>query len=58
MLPYDELVKLAGFAPIGATGTEKEVIDRAWRMAVQYRDDAARRGEPPDIGEKPPELAA
>jgi len=57
MLPYDELVKLARFCANQArTTTEKEVADRAWHLAVQYRDDAAKLGEPPDIGEKPPGL--
>ena len=57
MLPYDELVKLARFCANQArTTTEKEVANRAWHLAVQYRDDAAKLGEPPDIGEKPPGL--
>jgi len=25
----------------------------AWRLAVEYRDQAAKLGEPPYIGEKP-----
>jgi hypothetical protein len=57
MLPYDELVKLARFCANQArTTTEKDVASRAWRLAVQYRDDAAKLGEPPNIGEKPPHL--
>ena len=57
MLPYDELVKLARFCANQArTTTEKDVASRAWRLAVQYRDDAAKLGEPPNIGEKPPHV--
>ena len=58
MLPYDELVKLARFCANQAwTTTEEVVASRAWRLAVQYREDAAKLGEPPDIGEKPPHVA-
>ena len=54
MLPYNELVKLARFCANQArTTTEKDVASRAWRLAVQYREDAAKLGEPPDIGEIP-----
>jgi hypothetical protein len=57
MLQYNELVKLARFcADQARTSTEKDVASRAWRLAVQYREDAARLGEPPDIGVKPPHL--
>jgi hypothetical protein len=57
MLPYDELVKLALFCANQArTANEKEVCSRAWRVAVQYREDAAKLGEPPDIGEAPSDL--
>jgi hypothetical protein len=52
MMPYEELVKLARFcAKEARTSTEKEVRSRAWRLAVQYREDAAKVGEPPDIGD-------
>ena len=48
MLQYNELVKLARFcADQARTSTEKDVASRAWRLAVQYREDAARLGEPP-----------
>jgi hypothetical protein len=57
MLPYHELVKLALFCANQArTANEKDVCSRAWRLAVQYRDDAAKLGEPPDIGEAPSDL--
>jgi hypothetical protein len=57
MMPYEELVKLARFcAKEARTSTEKEVRSRAWRLAVQYREDAAKVGEPPDIGETPSDL--
>ena len=46
MLSYDELVKLARFCANQApTVTEKVVRARAWRLAVQYREDAAKLGE-------------
>jgi hypothetical protein len=54
MLSHDELVELARFCANQArTATEKVVRARAWRLAVQYREDAAKLGEPPDIGEIP-----
>jgi hypothetical protein len=57
MLSYDELVKLARFcADQARTGTEKDVRTRAWRLAVEYREDAAKLGQPPDIGEIPSDL--
>ena len=57
MLPYDELAKLARFCANQArTATEKEVRSRAWRLAIQYREDATKLGEPPDIGETPSDL--
>jgi hypothetical protein len=57
MLPYEELVKLARFcADQARTASEKDVRSRAWRLAVQYREDAAKVGEPPDIGEIPSDL--
>jgi hypothetical protein len=57
MLAYGELVKLALFCANQArTTTEKEVRSRAWRLALQYREDAAKLGKPPDIGEAPSDL--
>ena len=57
MLAYGELVKLALFCANQArTTTEKEVRSRAWRLALQYREDAAKFGKPPDIGEAPSDL--
>jgi hypothetical protein len=57
MLSYDELAKLARFCANQArTVTEKKVRALAWRAAVEYREDAARLGEPPDIGEIPSDL--
>ena len=57
MLSYDELVRLARFCANQArTSTEEAVRIRAWRLAVQYREDAAKLGEPPDIGEIPSDL--
>ena len=57
MLQYNELVKLARFcADQARTSTEKDVASRAWRLAVEYREEAARLGVPPDIGVKPSHL--
>jgi hypothetical protein len=57
MLAYGELVKLALFCANQArTTTEKEVRSRAWRLVLQYREDAAKFGKPPDIGEAPSDL--
>jgi hypothetical protein len=57
MLAYGELVKLALFCANQArTTAEKEVRSRAWRLALQYREDAAKLGKPPDIGEAPSDL--
>ena len=56
-MSYAELVKLARFCANQAqTGTEKDVRARAWRLAVEYRKDAAKLGKPPDIGEIPSDL--
>jgi hypothetical protein len=52
---YDALVKLALFCANQArTGTMKHAAREAWRLAVEYRDQAATLGEPPDIGKKRP----
>jgi hypothetical protein len=52
---YDELVQLARLcAEQARTYSAKDVARAAWRMAVEYREKAAKLGEPPDIGEKPP----
>jgi plasmid stabilization system protein ParE len=34
----------------------KDAAREAWRLAVEYRDQAATLGEPPDIGKKPPQI--
>jgi hypothetical protein len=34
----------------------KDAAREAWRLAVEYRDQAAKLGEPPDIGKKPPQI--
>jgi len=31
----------------------KDVAGEAWRLAIEYRDEAAKLGEPPNIGDKP-----
>ena len=54
MKTYDELVRLALFCANQArTSLMKGVAREAWRLAVEYRDQAAKLGEPPNIGEKP-----
>ena len=54
---YDELVKLARFCANQArTSPFKDTVREAWRLAVEYRDQAAKLGEPPDIGKKPPQI--
>jgi hypothetical protein len=54
---YDALVKLALFCANQArTNTMKDAAREAWRLAVEYRDQAAKLGEPPDIGKKPPQI--
>ena len=54
---YDELVKLAVFCANQArTSAMKDVVREACRLAVEYRDQAAKFGEPPDIAAKPPHI--
>jgi hypothetical protein len=54
---YDALVKLALFAANQApTSTMKDAAREAWRVAVEYRDQATTLGAPPDIGKKPPHV--
>jgi hypothetical protein len=51
---YNELVKLALFCANQArTSPFKDAAREAWRLAVEYRDQAAGLGELPDIGKKP-----
>ena len=51
---YDALVKLALFCANQArTSTIKDAAREAWRLALEYQDQAAELGEPPDIGKKP-----
>jgi len=51
---YDELAKLALFcAKQARTSLFKEAAREAWRLAVEYQRQAAKFGEPPDIGDKP-----
>jgi hypothetical protein len=51
---YDALVKLALFCANQArTSVMKDAAREAWRLAVEYRDQAAKLGEPPNIGGKP-----
>jgi len=51
---YEALVKLALFCANQArTSVMKDAAREAWRLAVEYRDQAAKLGEPPNIGEKP-----
>jgi hypothetical protein len=54
---HDALAKLALFCANQArTSTMKDVAREAWRLAVKYRDQAAKLGEPPDIGKRPPHV--
>jgi hypothetical protein len=51
---YEALVKLALFCANQArTSVMKDAAREAWRLAVEYRDQAGKLGEPPNIGEKP-----
>jgi len=51
---YEALVKLALFCANQArTSVIKDAAREAWRLAVEYRDQAAKLGEPPNIGDKP-----
>jgi hypothetical protein len=51
---YEALVKLALFCANQArTIVINDAAREAWRLAVEYRDQAAKLGEPPNIGEKP-----
>ena len=34
--------------------TSKDVADELWRMATKYQDQAAKLGEVPELGDKPP----
>jgi len=54
---HEALVKLALFCANQArTSTMKDAAREAWRLAVEYRDQAAQLGEPPDIGKKPSQI--
>jgi len=54
---YEELVKLALFCANQArTSVMKDAAREAWRLAAEYRDQAAQLGEPPNIGKKPPHV--
>ena len=54
---HDALVKLALFCANQArTNMMKDATREAWRLAVEYRDQAAKLGEPPDIGKKPSQI--
>jgi hypothetical protein len=54
---YEELVKLALFCANQArTSVMKDAAREAWRLAAEYRDQAAQLGEPPNIGKKPPHI--
>jgi hypothetical protein len=54
MQTQDALVKLALFCANQARiSVLKDAAREAWRLAVEYRDQAAKVGEPPNIGEKP-----
>ena len=51
---YEALVKLALFCANQArTSVMKDAAREAWRLAVEYRDKAAKLGELLNIGEKP-----
>ena len=51
---YEALVKLALFCANQArTSVIKDAAREAWRLAVEYRNQAAKLGEPPNIGDKP-----
>ncbi len=57
MPTHEALVKLALFCANQArTSVLKDTAREAWRLAVEYRDQAAKLGEPPDIGKKPPQI--
>jgi hypothetical protein len=59
MQTYDELLILARFCANQArTSSMKDAAREAWRLAVEYRGLAAKFGEPPNIGERPPGVEA
>jgi hypothetical protein len=54
MLTYNELVELSSLCARNARiATSKDVADELWRMAEEYRDQAARLDEA-ELGEEPP----
>jgi hypothetical protein len=53
MRTYDELAALALFCANQARSSMKDAAREAWRLAIEYRGQAAELGEPPNIGEKP-----
>jgi hypothetical protein len=53
MPTHEALVKLALFCANQArTSVMKDTAREAWRLTVEYRDQAAHLGEPPDIGKR------
>ncbi|MFZ0148005.1 MAG: hypothetical protein WAM72_06610 [Xanthobacteraceae bacterium] len=58
MQTYDELAKLALFCANQARihYSIKDAAREAWRLAVEYRGQAAKLGDAPDIGERPPRV--
>ena len=48
---YEALVTFC--ANQARTSVMKDAAREAWRLAVAYRDQAAKLGEPLNIGEKP-----
>jgi hypothetical protein len=54
MRTHDDLAKLALFCANQARiSVSKDAAREAWRLAIEYRDQAAGLGQPPDIGKKP-----
>ena len=58
MQTYDELAKLALFCANQARirYSIKDAAPEAWRLAVEYRGQAAKLGDAPDIGDRPPRV--
>ena len=58
MQTYDELAKKALFCANQAriSYSMKDAAREAWRLAVEYQGQAAKLGDAPNIGEKPPRV--
>jgi len=54
MHPYSEALELAIMSARNARiSTDKRVAQELWKMAQEYRAEAAKLGDMPDIGDPP-----